>query len=50
MAKIDFNIFSSIFCPTPPEADEIEKNQTPFSPDQFGEGAELILLLYVIPI
>jgi hypothetical protein len=30
MTKIDFNIFSSIFCRTPPEAVEIEENQTPF--------------------
>jgi hypothetical protein len=40
MTKIDLNIFSSIFCPTPPEAVEIEENQAPFR-----EGAELILLL-----
>jgi len=30
MTKIAFNIFSSIFCPTPPEVDEIEENQAPF--------------------
>jgi hypothetical protein len=30
MTKIDFNIFSSIFCPSPPEAGELEENQAPF--------------------
>ena len=44
MTKFDFNIFSSIFNTFPPQADEIEENQAPFSPDSFRDGAKLILI------